>query len=186
MEQQLSTHYKFLQIPEVDKMLDIYKLDITKPLSKITTAQQKLDFKRVIADHLVEREENKLENDGTSFAEHLEIEKYNIENYGIQYDLRSKTNLLIKTEVKRKLKGIQSSNFEKLKTKVDKNKKIMINLDLQLRTFLKGSIITDREHLDSNEKLCLKCDDTTSLKEKLLFTMINVKDFSLKEIAMLK
>ena len=62
----------------------------------------------------------------------------------------------------------------------------MINLDLQLVTFLKGSIITDREHLDSNEKLCLKCDDTTSLKEKLLFTMINAKNFSLKEIAMLK
>jgi len=42
---QLTTHYTFLQIPEVDEMLDIYKLDIKKALSKITTAQQKLDFK---------------------------------------------------------------------------------------------------------------------------------------------
>ena len=92
----------------------------------------------------MEREENELENDDTFFAEHLEMEKYNIENNGIQYDLSSKTNLLINTEVKQNLKGIQSTNFEKLKTKVKKSKKIKINLDLQLRTFLEGSIITDR------------------------------------------
>jgi len=103
-----------------------------------------------------------------------------MENSGIPYDLSSKTNLLMNTEVKQKLRGIQSSDFEKLKTKV------RINLDLQIRMFLEGSIITDREHLDNNEKLCLKCNDTTSLNEKLLFTIINVKDFSLKEITMLK
>ena len=59
-------------------------------------------------------------------------------------------------------------------------------MDLQLRTFLTGSIITDPEHVDSTEILCFKCNDNTSLKEKMLFTMINVKDFSLKEITMLK
>ena len=182
----LTTHYKFLQIPEVDNMLDIYKLDITKTLSKITTAQQKLDFKREIADHLVEEEENDLESDDTSFAEHLEVEKYHIENDGTTNDSSSATNLLINTKVNQKIKGIQSTNFEKLKKKAEKNTKIKINLDLQLRTFLKGSIITDREHVDSTEILCFKSNDNTSLKEKMLFTMMNVKDFSLKEITMLK
>ena len=124
-------------------MLDIYKLDITKALSKITTAQQKLDFKREIADHLVENEENDLESDDTSFAEHLEMEKYHIENDGTTNNSSSTTNLLINTKVNQKIKGIQSTNFERLKTKVEKNTKIKINLDLQLRTFLKGSIITN-------------------------------------------
>ena len=182
----LTTHYKFLQIPEVDNMLDIYKLDITKTLSKITTAQQKLDFKREIADHLVEEEENDLESDDTSFAEHLEVEKYHIENDGTTNESSSATNLLINTKVNQEIKGIQSTNFERLKKKAEKNTKIKINLDLQLRTFLKGSIITDREHVDSTEILCFKSNDNTSLKEKMLFTMINVKDFSLKEITMLK
>merc|ERR1712215_358059 len=115
-------------------MLDIYKLDITKALSKITTAQQKLDFKREIADHLVENEENDLESDDTSFAEHLEMEKHHIENDGTTKNSISTTNLLINTKVNEIIKGIQSTNFEKLKKKTEKNIKIKINLELQLRT----------------------------------------------------
>ena len=114
------------------------------------------------------------------------MEKHHIENDGTTNNSISTTNLLINTKVNEKIKGIQSTNFEKLKKNTKKNTKIKISSDLQLRTFLKGSIIKNREHVDSTEILCFNSNDNTSLKEKMLFTMMSVKDFSLKEITMLK
>merc|ERR1712208_210620 len=120
----------FIQIPEIDETLGIYNIDMYKALSDVTTAEQKRKFKEQMSKNLQESElENEIDEDGSDFAENIEAENYNVTEKQSSYDLWSRTNLLIHTNVNKTIRGIQVSHITE-KYNVDSRDKSSLNQKL--------------------------------------------------------
>ena len=184
---EFSTHFKFIQIPEIDETLGIYNIDMYKALSDVTTAEQKIKFKEEMSKNLQESElEYEMDEDVSDFAENIETENYNVTEKQSSYDLRSRTNLLVHTNVDNTIRGIQVSNItEKYKEK-QKTAKVTINMQQKTRIFLEDSEMSKKNYFDILEKLNVDCRDKSSLNQKLLFATIRVKDMSCREIKLLQ
>ena len=158
-----------------------------KALSDVTTAEQKIKFKEIMSKELQESElENDMDEDGSNFADNIETENYNVTEKLSSYDLRSRTNLLIHTNVNKKKGGIQVSHITKKYKEKQKTAKVTINMQQKTRIFLEDSEISKKNYFDKQETLNVDCRDKSSLNQKLLFATIQVKDMSCREIKLLQ
>ena len=184
---EFSTHFKFIQIPEIDETLDIYNIDMYKALSDVTTAEQKIKFKEEMGKRLQESEsEYEVDDNDSDFAENIETENYNVTGKQSSYDLRSKTNLLIHMNVDKRIRGIQVSHVTEKYKEQKKTTKVTINMQQKTRIFLEDSEMSKKNYFDILEKLNVDCRDKSSLNQKLLFATIQIKDMSCREVKMLQ
>ena len=184
---EFSTHFKFIQIPEIDETLGIYNIDMYKALSDVTTAEQKIKFKEEMSKNLQESElEYEMDEDVSDFAENIETENYNVTEKQSSYDLRSRTNLLVHTNVNKTIRGIQVSHITEKYKEQKKTTKVTINMQQKTRIFLEDSEMSKKNYFDKQETLNVDCRDKSSLNQKLLFATIRVKDMSCREIKLLQ